>query len=557
MQLIYDASNIIYGRQNACYAARSAPSIDTLGSYARRSFLYSLILSVICLFSVLLCLPENARAVDSGDKPSWYTVQLGTYSTADIAQENYNDFIKKFPALTDNLRIEKISDLYPLRVGAFSKKAKADEVFAKVKNFNSGVFILRANIPKNRLVYPLASSPIPQKSAAQKETTEKPNTLASVPAQDKIFFSSAIHTETIAPDDSAPMQRIPVSQKQTANHEASAGLADNAENGQAYASPSAEEAKPRPIPVRVTNRNEDNPEDSNTAHDTISTNEADGNVIGRTITEATSSGTSFSTIFKKAFLSLIVAGSIAILLYGRFWGKETKTQININDFKHDTVLETPRLMPKLELLLHQNMNQTILAEESFLAAENKIYSIYITSPAKREGKTTVALNLAYTMAKGSNNSVLLIDGCVEKPELHQLLGVGKVPGLVDVMEGTAKLKNTILKTSYQNLDFLPLGGHDCCGGKLNNLEKFGRLLTVLKKHYRYIIIDGASMWGTTRTAIIVSCFDGVLISVEAERTRWEIVQFCREKIQRVNGNVLGVVLTKRNFYIPRFLYGKL
>ena len=51
--------------------------------------------------------------------------------------------------------------------------------------------------------------------------------------------------------------------------------------------------------------------------------------------------------------------------------------------------------------------------------------------------------------------------------------------------------------------------------------------------------------------------DGVILVVEAECTRWQIVQQTKENIEIRGGKVLGVILNKRRFYIPKFVYDRL
>ena len=51
--------------------------------------------------------------------------------------------------------------------------------------------------------------------------------------------------------------------------------------------------------------------------------------------------------------------------------------------------------------------------------------------------------------------------------------------------------------------------------------------------------------------------DGVVIVVEADKTRWPVVQSVREKIVQHGGRLLGMVLNKRRYYIPEFIYKRL
>ena len=53
---------------------------------------------------------------------------------------------------------------------------------------------------------------------------------------------------------------------------------------------------------------------------------------------------------------------------------------------------------------------------------------------------------------------------------------------------------------------------------------------------------------------LVSQVDGVILVVEAEKTRWQVALNVKEKILQHGGNLLGVVFNKRQFYIPNFIY---
>jgi Mrp family chromosome partitioning ATPase len=51
--------------------------------------------------------------------------------------------------------------------------------------------------------------------------------------------------------------------------------------------------------------------------------------------------------------------------------------------------------------------------------------------------------------------------------------------------------------------------------------------------------------------------DGVVLVVEAEKTRWPVAENVRDKIKGSGGNILGIVLNKRRYYIPEWVYKKL
>lgn len=263
-----------------------------------------------------------------------------------------------------------------------------------------------------------------------------------------------------------------------------------------------------------------------------------------------------TSVFKDLALSSVAIICLFVLLREMF-SKKPDYKTKMTDFHQTSQVSPPRLIPLLEERLEANLRQSILAEENLVAVHSGTKTIYITSAGRGEGKTATALSLAYSLMKGSGNTVLLIDGAVGHPDLHNLLGTPKEPGLINALTEQIDIKDTVIETAYPRLSFIPFGISDADSATLDNPEALKLLLAQLRDSYKYIIFDGSSMWGTPHTALISTCFDGVLFAVEAEKTKWEMVQGCREKIQRINGNVLGVVLNKRNFYIPSFLYGKI
>src|SRR5262249_54010121 len=82
--------------------------------------------------------------------------------------------------------------------------------------------------------------------------------------------------------------------------------------------------------------------------------------------------------------------------------------------------------------------------------------ILITSAIPKEGKTTVASNLARTLAM-SGSRVLLIDADVRRGSLHQILGVPLAPGLLEVLNHDILLAQAIVPTTEPNLFILPAG----------------------------------------------------------------------------------------------------
>jgi len=76
----------------------------------------------------------------------------------------------------------------------------------------------------------------------------------------------------------------------------------------------------------------------------------------------------------------------------------------------------------------------------------------------------------------------------------------------------------------------------------------------LKERFDLIIVDTPPATMFPDGLAIVSQVDGVILVVEAEKTRWQVALNVREKIEKHGGNILGIVFNKRKFYIPDFIY---
>lgn len=76
----------------------------------------------------------------------------------------------------------------------------------------------------------------------------------------------------------------------------------------------------------------------------------------------------------------------------------------------------------------------------------------------------------------------------------------------------------------------------------------------LRQEYKFIIVDSSSTIHTTDTLLLSRKIDGVILVVEAEKTRWQVADKVKNKLLAQEANILGVVLNKRRFPIPDFIY---
>ena len=207
----------------------------------------------------------------------------------------------------------------------------------------------------------------------------------------------------------------------------------------------------------------------------------------------------------------------------------------------------------LDKILKQADSLTSLQGSLLSAANGKgMRSLLVTSGRDQEGKSTVAIGLAVALARQANARVLLVDGNFRRPTLANLFDLSVAPGLREFLTGSSG-EQVIQKTNEPRLSLLTSGGS---GSVAELLTKLPDRLRALYEGFDYVIFDGDSTLTSSEAVLLARHVDGVVLVAECEQTKWEILALCKEKLTRLGGTVLGVVLNKRQFYIPGALYGK-
>jgi capsular exopolysaccharide synthesis family protein len=196
--------------------------------------------------------------------------------------------------------------------------------------------------------------------------------------------------------------------------------------------------------------------------------------------------------------------------------------------------------------------------ENFLAGVKEESPIFIsfTGANKNVGCSTVSLNFAAYMAKYKNLATLLVDGNIYNPSLTYWFQASEQKGISDIMLNSASVEEAIMRTKQENLSFLSVGK------KREMLETvpfhsiFEFLLLGISKDYKIVTFDAPPVNISTDSAILSSKLDGTILVIEAENTRWEVAKKAKETLEKY-GKILGVVMNKRKYHIPEWLYSLL
>ena len=214
----------------------------------------------------------------------------------------------------------------------------------------------------------------------------------------------------------------------------------------------------------------------------------------------------------------------------------------------------PRLSKKAEKQLASNFKELSMIDGNIVGIKKDVKTIYVTSCFNGEGKTISAINIAYGLALYAGRNVLLIDGNLNAPQIHRLFNVDIYPGFRDILYSNIRLEDVIVPTEYSNLAIMTGGSTTVEKPIPYNEDALKALISHAREQFDYVIFDGNSVFGSSEVVSFAKYFDGVVLVVECEKTKWEVIQIASEKIQKAGGEVLGVVLNKREYYVPDSIY---
>ena len=189
----------------------------------------------------------------------------------------------------------------------------------------------------------------------------------------------------------------------------------------------------------------------------------------------------------------------------------------------------------------------------FASFDKPARTIACTSTGPSEGKTTTVANLAIAFSQGGHR-VILVDADLRRPSLHRLFGVANEVGLTSMFiddlcqEPSLALQETIVP----NLRLLVSGPLPPNPSELLGSERMRRLIVRLREEADFVLFVSPPILAVTDAAILGHQVDGVLLVLSAYRTKRDHAAKAKSLLEKVNANILGVVLN--NVKLDQSLY---
>jgi capsular exopolysaccharide synthesis family protein len=210
--------------------------------------------------------------------------------------------------------------------------------------------------------------------------------------------------------------------------------------------------------------------------------------------------------------------------------------------------------PVLAVSIRDESRLVSVAEEGSLGAEKfrflavrlrqlrqnrPLKKILITSTIPQEGKSTVAANLACTLARRKQQKTLLLEGDLRRPNITNQLGIGRIPGLCEWLNGQSESVN-IYKLQGLGLWILPAGAAPQNPLELMQSGKLSVLMEQLEAWFDWIIIDSPPVLPLADTSLWSRLADGIVLVTRKGITEKQQLQRGLEAIEK--SKLLGALV---------------
>jgi capsular exopolysaccharide synthesis family protein len=181
----------------------------------------------------------------------------------------------------------------------------------------------------------------------------------------------------------------------------------------------------------------------------------------------------------------------------------------------------------------------------FSQKDPKLNTITVVSGGAGEGKSTTIFNLATIFAQNGQR-VLIVDSDLRRPSLHKLFKVTNAVGLTNYLLKQNTLEEVIQTTTVQTLDFMPSGKLPSSSMGVLSSTQMKELIRDLKRRYDYVFFDSPPIMGVSDASILASEVDMVLQVIQYRRYPQPMTIRAKQMIEKVGGNLLGIVLNNIN-----------
>ena len=205
--------------------------------------------------------------------------------------------------------------------------------------------------------------------------------------------------------------------------------------------------------------------------------------------------------------------------------------------------------------------------ESFRAIRTALYFntqgrensvIQITSPTPGDGKSTIASNLAVSIAQ-SGKRVLLVDADMRRPRQAMTFGFQSKEGFATVLSGESFWKDVVFECKeIEGLSILPCGVKPNNPAELSTSPQVKQLIEQMRNEYDFVVLDTPPVLAVTDPCPIAARVDGVILALRIKKNIRVSAERSTEILRNIGANVVGVVVNgvgAQSGYGSQYTYG--
>ena len=181
--------------------------------------------------------------------------------------------------------------------------------------------------------------------------------------------------------------------------------------------------------------------------------------------------------------------------------------------------------------------------------------LVFTSASPGDGKSTVASGVALLLHE-TQARVLVIDGDLRRPTLHDLLETPQSPGLSDLLAAPPPVKLAVSKSAVPSVDVLTAGPPLTVSAARLGSENMRSLIAQARESYDWIIIDSPPSLGLPDASVLATLSDAVVVVCSGDKTPRQALKSVTDQLRAVGGTVIGVVLNRVNMNRHSYYYGR-
>lgn len=217
--------------------------------------------------------------------------------------------------------------------------------------------------------------------------------------------------------------------------------------------------------------------------------------------------------------------------------------------KKEAISNKTLLMSKSAPFSYVESYKSLRTNLLFASVNKECKKIAITSSIANEGKSTIAINLAISMAS-TGSKVLLIDCDLRKPALHRYLRIGNNAsiGLTSILAGMKKAEESIVCLDELGISFLPAGPIPPNPTELLGSKRLKDVLDSLIEQFDYILLDTPPVSVVTDAAVLAQITDGILFIIRQNYTKIDAAKIAIKKLEDVHATIIGSVLNDFNIH---------